>query len=124
MTVPLTRPRTLRIGLVLAAVLAVLSAIPAVDVGSDGSGWDAVAIAVAVLAVVVLLGTLGLLVPAWRGNRRAALGVAVLALVAILPILPAFVLVAAGEIPAMAAAAAGVGLLLQVLAAVLVLRGR
>jgi hypothetical protein len=124
MTVPLTRPRTLRIGLLLAAVLAVANAIPALDVGFDGSGMDVVVVVVAVLAALVLLGTLVLGVPAWRGNRRAALVVAVLALVAILPSLPAFALVATGEIPAVAAVAAGVGLLLQVLAAVLILRGR
>lgn len=119
-----TRPTVLRIGLVLAAVLAVLDAIPALDVGFDGSGWDVVVVLVAVVAVLVLLGTLVLGVPAWRGNRRAALVVAVLAVVATLPTLPAFVLAATGEIPPVAAVAAGVGLLLQALAAGLILRGR
>lgn len=80
-----------RVGLVLAVLLSLLGLLPALDVSEDQSGGGvAVAVLVAVAALVVLAGTVGLLVPAWRGGRRSGTGIAALQLVAALSGLPAF----------------------------------
>ena len=102
----------LRIGLVLAALGSVVSAIPAVaEIGLDGSIWDVVVIALAVLCPAVAITIIVLTPFAWNGRRKPAIGVLVALGVSILTILPAFFL-APGEVPTEAIISAVVGLVL------------
>lgn len=123
-----TRPRNagmLRTGLVLAIVLSVLSAIPAVaEIGLDGTPWDILVIFLAIFCPVVAVATIVLSILAWNGARRPAGWVAALQLVAVIGLLPPFVLVFVDPIPPGALIAAGVSIALEVLAAWLILRGR
>ena len=66
---PLRRAVPLRIGLVLATLLAVAGAVPALMIGLDGSAWDPIVIIIAVLSGGVALGTLALVAFAWNGRR-------------------------------------------------------
>ncbi len=115
------RPGLVRTGVVIALVLSIAAAVPAVMVGFDGSGWDGVVIAVAVLSAGTALATLVLAWWAWRGVRPAALAIAVLQLVGVLPALPAFFLPADEVGGAILFASAGI--LANVLAAALILFG-
>jgi signal transduction histidine kinase len=82
-----------RIGLVLAILLSLASAIPAFIIGPDPETGDLTpAVAVAILSGGVLAATLALAIPAWRGGRRSAVAVAILQFAAIIPPLPAFLL--------------------------------
>ncbi|MCF7550099.1 sensor histidine kinase [Pseudonocardia sp. WMMC193] len=115
---PVATGRPSRIGLLLAAVLSVAAAVPALDVAPDETGSIAAAAAVAVLSGGIALVTLALLVPAWRGVRWAQVVVAVLQLVAILPSLPAFLL---PGIPTVWVVATALSALLNVLVFALIL---
>lgn len=116
------RPVSLRIGLVLSALLAVAGALPALDIGFDGSGWDVVVVLVAIWSPAIAAATLVLVPFAWKGRRGPAIGVIVLQLAAILPALPPF-LHAPGVLPIVAPISAAVGIALNLLAAFLVARG-
>lgn len=122
------RPRhagMLRTGLVIAIVISVLNAIPAVaEIGLDGSPWDILVIFLAIFCPVVAVATIVLSVLAWHGRRRPAGAVAVLQLVAIIWLVPPFVLVFVDPIPPASLIAAGVTIALEVVAAWLILRGR
>ena len=50
---PLRRAVPLRIGLVLATLLAVAGAVPALMIGLDGSAWDPIVIIIAVLTGIL-----------------------------------------------------------------------
>jgi hypothetical protein len=113
----------LRIGLVLCAVLLVMSAVPALDVGLDGSGWDIVVISLAVAVPAAALATLVLVPFAWRGARRPALAVALVQVVSNLQTVPVLLL-PAGTLPAAAVVAVLGGTVLSLVAAGLVLVGR
>ncbi|WP_062462675.1 hypothetical protein [Demequina soli] len=119
---PIARPTPLRAGLALAAVLLVVGAIPALDVGLDGSAWDPVVIAFAVLAAGMTLATLVLVPLAWHGRRGPAIAVIVIQVVSILPALPAFLLPADEAGPTHVAAAA-IGIALSLAACALVATG-
>ncbi|WP_062462669.1 sensor histidine kinase [Demequina soli] len=109
-----------RIGLCIAAGTSLALLPPALDIGADprdGSIRTAVVAAVVVVALVAT--TLALLVPAWRGGRRASLIVAAMQVVGILTSLPAF-LAPADVVPAHAVLLASAGSLLNVAAAVLI----
>lgn len=70
------RPIVLRIGLVLAALLALGGTIPALfDIGFDGTGWDTVVVLVAIFSPVILVGTVVLLPFAWKGRRTPSLAI-------------------------------------------------
>lgn len=118
-----TRRRSLRIGLVLAALLAVGGAVPAVaEIGFDGTGWDAVVVLVAIVSPAIAVATLVLVPLAWHGRRGPAVAVIALQLAAILPAVPPF-LHAPGELPASASISAAIGIALNLLAVALVWRG-
>lgn len=85
---PLRRAVPLRIGLVLATLLAVAGAVPALMIGLDGSAWDPIVIIIAVLSGGVALGTLALVAFAWNGRRGPCIAIIVLQIVSILPALP------------------------------------
>ena len=109
-----TSPRRvpLRIGLVLAVLGSVVAAIPAVaEIGLDGSIWDVVVVALAVLCPAVAIAIIILTPLAWNGRRKPVIGVLVALGVSILTILPAFFL-APGEVPSEAIVSAVVGLVL------------
>ena len=89
---PLRRAVPLRIGLVLATLLAVAGAVPALMIGLDGSAWDPIVIIIAVLSGGVALGTLALVAFAWNGRRGPCIAIIALQIVSILPALPAFLL--------------------------------
>ncbi len=110
----------LRIGLILAAALVVIGAVPALMIEPGPDGELAPAIASAILSGGITVVTLALVVPAWRGGRRSAMTIAVLQLVAILPALPAFFL-AADLVPAGGVVLAAAGSLLNVVAFTLIL---
>ncbi|NNC13251.1 hypothetical protein HII28_15350 [Planctomonas sp. JC2975] len=117
-------PVALRIGLVLAALVSILNALPAVtDIGLNGTPWDAVVIGLAVLTPAIAIATLVLLPFAWMGNRRPAVWVAALQLVAILGLLPPFVLVFTDGLPLIAPLSAGITILLELLFAWLIVHG-
>lgn len=113
----------LRIGLVLAALLTVAGAVPAVaEIGFDGTPWDVVVVLVAIGSPLIAIATLVLVPLAWHGRRGPSIGVIVLQLLAILPALPPY-LHAPGELPAIAAISATIGIGLNVLALTLVAAG-
>jgi hypothetical protein len=117
-----TRRLPLRIGLVLATLLAVLGIVPVIAIGFDGSEWDPIILAFLILVIVVALGTLILLPFAWRGRRGAAVGVIVLQALSVIPALPAFFL-PADETPEGGVALAVGGILAAVVAIVLIAVG-
>lgn len=121
-----SRPRhpvALRVGLVMAALISVLNAIPAVfDIGLDGTPWDILVIFLAILCPVIAVATLALVPFAWTGRRRPATWIAVMQLVAIVGLLPAFVLVFTDGLPLIAPLSAGITILLEVLVAWLIVR--
>lgn len=108
-----------RVGLVLAVVLLCAGLPTALDVRPSASGADTFAIAIAVLSGATAVVTLVLVIPAWRGRRAAAIAVATLQFVAILPALPAFVL-PADLVPAGGVLLAALGVLLNLVAVILV----
>jgi hypothetical protein len=117
------RPVILRIGLVLAALLAVGGTIPAVfDIGFDGTGWDVVVVLVAIISPLILVATVVLLPFAWRGRRAPSLTIIGLQLAAILPALPPY-LHAPGELPPEAAISATIGIALNLVAVALIALG-
>lgn len=121
-TTPAARPVPLRIGLVLCAVLLVAAAVPSLDVGFDGTGWDVVVVVLAVLVPAAAVATVVLVPFAWRGRRRPALAVAWIQLASLLQSVPPLLL-PAGVLPGAAYAAIGAGALLTLVAAALVLVG-
>ncbi|MCB0910655.1 MAG: hypothetical protein KDB60_03450 [Propionibacteriaceae bacterium] len=118
------RPRSLRIGLVLAALFTVLDAIPAVsEIGLDGTAWDVLVIFLAIFCPLSALATLILLPFAWHGRRRPAQWVAGIQVASILGLWPPFVLYFVDGLPLIAPISAGVGYALSLLAAWLIVRG-
>lgn len=113
----------LRMGLVLSALGSAVSAVPAVaEVGLDGSAWDVVVIALAILCPAIAL-TIVVLTPfAWNGRRGPTIAVLIALAVSILTILPAFFL-APGEVPSAGIIAAVAGLVLTVGVMVLIAFG-
>ncbi len=117
------RPIPLRIGLILAAVLTVGGALPAVlDIGFDGSGWDIVVVLVAVASPIIALATLVLVPLSWNGRRGTSIGIIALEIAAILPALPPF-FHAPGELPAAAPISAAIGITLNLLTVGLIAAG-
>jgi hypothetical protein len=116
-------PIALRVGLILAALISVLNAIPALDVGLDGSPWDILVIFLAVFCPAIALATLALIPFAWNGRRRPAVWIAALQLAAIIGLLPPFVLVFTDGLPLIAPLSAGITILLEVLVAWLIVHG-
>ncbi|THG28537.1 sensor histidine kinase [Naasia lichenicola] len=110
-----------RIGLVLAALLALAAIPPALEIAPDPE-TDSVALPLIALAitVAVALATLVLLIPAWRGGRRSSVAIAVLALLGAIPSLPVYFL-PADVVPAGGVVAAAIGTLLCLTAFALVL---
>jgi hypothetical protein len=107
-----TTPMTLRIGLVLAALLAVS------DLFAFAFGPLPIEVVVAATALGVI--TLVALVPAWRtGGRTAVLVVAISRIASALLAIPAFF---ADDVPAGARAGAAVFLVLAVVSAALLFR--
>lgn len=106
-----------RVGLVLAVLLAAGAVVPALQIGPDPETGEtgSLPVLVAVLSVGVAVATVALVVPAWRGGRRAALAIGILQLVSIAPALPAF-LVPADVVPAGGVVLAAVSCLLNVTA--------
>ena len=117
---PLRRAVPLRIGLVLATLLAVAGAVPALMVGFDGSAWDPIVIAV--VSGGVALGTLAMVAFAWNGRRGPCIAIIALQLVSILPALPAFLL-PAEETGAGAIIGAVIGIALALAACALIIVG-
>lgn len=117
-------PIALRSGLVLGAAALILSAIPAVgEIGFDGTGWDVLVAAMAVLCPAAALAALALLPFAWNGRRGPSLWSAGLQLGSIVLLLPPFVLVFTDGLPLIAPLGAAITILLQVLFAGLILHG-
>lgn len=117
------RPVVLRIGLILAALLALGGTIPAIfEIGFDGTGWDVVVVLVAIVSPLILVGTVVLLPFAWKGHRAPSLAIIGLQLAAILPALPPY-LHAPGELPPEAAISAAIGITLNLIAVVLIALG-
>lgn len=106
---PRSRLGMLRVGLVAAAVLGVIGLVPVFGIGFDGSGWDIVLVVLAVVAVLVAVGTTASAVLGWNGRRGPAILTCVLLVVSNLPAVPAFLL------PAEETGAEGPGRLLAVL---------
>lgn len=106
-----------RIGLVLAVLLVIAAAVPALQIGPDPTTGEigGLALGVAVYSSALAIATLSLLAPAWRGGRRSSLAIAILQLLAIVPALPAF-LVPADVAPTGAVIIASVSSLLNVVA--------
>ncbi|WP_448258364.1 hypothetical protein [Microbacterium aurum] len=118
---PLRRAVPLRIGLVLATLLAVAGAVPALMIGLDGSAWDPIVIIIAVLSGGVALGTLALVAFAWNGRRGPCIAIIALQIVSILPALPAFLLPAEETGPgAVIGAVIGIALALTACALIIV----
>jgi len=125
MTAVISPPRTRllqKIGIVLAALLALGSLPTALQIGFDGSGWNPVVVIIAVLTLGIAIATLVLAPFAWRGGRRSAITIIVLLAVSILPALPAFFL-PSNEVPVWGVLVASVGTVLTVVAIVLVASG-
>ena len=117
-------PVALRFGLVLAALISILNAIPAVsDIGLDGSPWDILVIFLAIFCTVIAILTVVLLPFAWNGRRRPAIWIAAMQLVAIVGLLPPFVLVFTDGLPLIAPMSAATTIVLEVLTAWLILHG-
>ena len=117
------RPIVLRIGLVLAIVLSLGGAIPAVfEIGFDGTGWDVVVVLVAIVSPLILVATIVLVPFAWRGRRAPSLVIIALQLAAILPALPPY-LHAPGQLPPEAAISATIGIALNIISAALIALG-
>lgn len=118
------KPGLLRIGLVLCALLAVLSAIPAVsEIGLDGTEWDILVIAMAIVMPLIAIATIALVPFGWSGRRRPALLVVGMQGVLLLQLVIPIILFATGEVPLPAVVAATVSAALTVLAMVFVVRG-
>lgn len=112
-----------RVGLVLAVLLSIGGAIPAVfDIGFDGTGWDVVVVIVAIVSPLILVATVALVPFAWNGRRTPALVIAALQLAAILPALPPY-LHAPGQLPPEAAISATIGIALNLVTATLIALG-
>ena len=117
------RPVLLRIGLVLAALLCLGGTIPAVfDIGFDGTSWDVVVVLVAIASPAILVATVVLLPFAWNGRRGSSIAIGALQLVGILPAIPPY-LHAPGELPPEASIFATIGIALNLVAVVLIMRG-
>lgn len=116
------RPILLRTGIVLAIVTALVSLPQAVLIGFDGSGWDVIVVAIAVFTVAIAVATLALAPFAWKGGRRAAIAIAALQIVALLPSLPAFIL-PIEEVGPGGVIGASVGVVIAVAIAVIILLG-
>lgn len=117
-------PARLRVGLVLSVLLAVLSAIPAVsEIGLDGSAWDVLVIALAVVMPAIALATIVLTPLTWTGRRRYAVIVAVGQAVLILQLVIPVALFARGEVPGPVVVVASVSAGLSALAMWCVLSG-
>jgi hypothetical protein len=105
----LARPRLvpLRIGLVIAALLLISNAIPAVsEIGLTGSGWDVVVITLAIVTPLIALGAVVFGILAWRGARRPAIAVIIMLFISVLTMLPVFFL--GDEVPAAAFVVVGI----------------
>ncbi|GAA3944254.1 hypothetical protein [Microbacterium soli] len=107
----------LRIGLVLAALLAVLGLADATQQLAAAGG---IALAIVIVGLLLNLGVIALAVPAWRGSRRAAITVAVFGVVGSLGGLPAFFV---PGVPAGAIIAAALGIVITIVIAMLILAG-
>lgn len=108
-----------RVGLLLAVLLLCLGLPSALDVRPSASGDTALAIGAAVVSLAATVATLALFVPAWRGRTAAAIAIAALQFVAILPAVPAFVL-PADLVPAGGVLLAVLGVALNLVAVILV----
>ena len=118
------RPALLRIGLILCALLAVLSAIPAVaEIGFDGSAWDILVVAMAIVLPLIALATVALVPIAWRGRRRPALAIVWMQAVLLLQLVVPLILFATGEVPLPAVIAATISAAITAMAMVLVVKG-
>lgn len=106
---------TRRIGLILAVAISSAALIPAIDIRPDaqtGRIGPLSVIALLVTSVIAIL-TVTLVVPAWRGGRRAGITIALAQLAGIVTSLPAF-FAPAELVPPGAIVAAAVGALVQV----------
>ena len=117
-------PAALRFGLVLATLISILNAIPAVsEIGLDGTPWDVLVIFLAMFCPAIAIATVVLVPFAWNGRRRPAIWIAALQLVAIIGLLPPFFLVFLDGLPVIAPISAGITIVLEVLAAWLIIHG-
>ncbi len=124
-TLPRRRPLSLRVGLFLCLFLPVIATLPAVlDFGLNRTGWDVVVIITAALTSGMTIATVALIPFAWSGRPAPTYVVVVIQLASVLLALPAFVVAFADGLPVLVPVIAAVGILLNLLAAFLVIRGQ
>lgn len=108
-----------RVGLVLATALVLGGLPPSLDISPTDTGTVSPSLVVLVFSVGFAVADLVLLVPAWRGQHAAAVGIALLQFLGIIPALPAF-FIPPGVVPGPTAYLAGLGILLGMGAVILI----